>query len=318
MNQLDGLKKFSKIAADTGDIDIIRYYNIQNATTNPSLILKSPLFTTYTKLFDNALTYARKKGGNKDTQVINASDKLIVNIGSEILKNISGNISTEIDARLSFNSELTIKKAYKLIKMYQENHNTDLSRILIKIAATWEGIKSAEELEKSGIKCNLTLVFSFAQAQACAESNIYLISPFIGRIYDWYDQHNLLKDYSINNDPGIKSLKKIFYYYKKNHYNTIIMGASFRTIDQILALSGCDYLTISPHLLEKLYKNNTSVKQYLLSPPNTTSNKFSPLSKSDFILEHNKNKMAVDKLNEGIQQFSIDQELLNEIIIKKL
>lgn len=317
MNQLDGLKNFSKIAADTGNIDIIRYYKIQHATTNPSLILKSPLFTTYLKLFNDALTYAKKKGGSKDSQVINASDKLIVNIGSEILKNISGYVSTEIDARLSFNFDLTIKKAHKLIKMYQEN-NTDLSRILIKIAATWEGIKAAEELEKSGIKCNLTLVFSFAQAQACAESNIYLISPFVGRIYDWYYQYNLLKKYSINTDPGIQALKKIFYYYKTNHYNTIIMGASFRTIDQVLALSGCDYLTISPNLLEKLFTNNTHVNRCLFPDKNTIHNKLNPLSKADFILEHNQNKMAKEKLHEGIHQFSVDQELLNAIIIKQL
>lgn len=317
MNQLDGLKNFSTIAADTGDINVIRYYKVQNATTNPSLILKSPLFTTYLKLFENSLIYARKKGGNKNTQVINASDKLIVNIGSEILQNISGYISTEIDARLSFDSDQTIKKAHKLINMYQEN-NMDISRVLIKIAATWEGIKAAEKLEKSGIKCNLTLVFSFAQARACAESNVFLISPFIGRIYDWYHQHNLLKDYTINNDPGIKALKKIFYYYKENHYNTIIMGASFRTIEQILALSGCDYLTISANLLEKLSKNNEDVKRCLYLPEKTISNKLNPLDKSNFILEHNNNKMAVNKLNDGINQFSIDQQHLNEIIIKQL
>lgn len=317
MNQLDSLKKFSEIAADTGDIDIIRFYNIQNATTNPSLILRSPLFTTYSKIFENSLAYARKKGGTKDTQITNASDKLIVDIGTEILKNISGNISTEIDARLSFDSNLTIKKAHKLIAMYQENH-ADLSRILIKIAATWEGIKAAEELERSKIKCNLTLVFSFAQALACAESNVYLISPFIGRIYDWYHQHNLLKKYSTDIDPGIQALKKIFNYYKTNNYSTIIMGASFRTIDQILAISGCDYLTISPNLLEQLSKNNAPVKRCLFPPKNTIPNISNPISKSDFIVEHNKNKMASDKLKEGIHLFSMDQQRLNDIITKQL
>lgn len=317
MNQLDSLRKFSTIAADTADVDMIRYYNAQDATTNPSLILKSPLFTTYLKIFENSLDYARKKGGNKDTQIIDASDKLIVDIGSEILKNISGKVSTEIDARLSFDTELTIKKAYKLIKMYQEN-GVDPSRVLIKIAATWEGIKAAEKLEQTGIKCNLTLIFSFAQAQACAESNVYLISPFIGRIYDWYYKYNLLNEYTINNDPGIQALKKIFYYYKTNHYKTMIMGASFRTIDQILAASGCDYLTISPTLLEQLCKNNTCAKRCLFLSKYTTPNILDLLTKSDFILKHNKNKMAVDKLYEGIHQFSVDQERLHAIITKQL
>lgn len=317
MNQLENLKKISTIAADTGDIDIIRLYDVQHATTNPSLILKSPLFTTYLKIFKNSLDYAKKKGGTQNTQITNASDKLIVNIGTEILKNISGKISTEIDARLSFDSNLTIKKAHKLIDMYQEN-NADISRVLIKIAATWEGIKAAEELERSNIKCNLTLVFSFAQALACAESNVYLISPFIGRIYDWYHQHNLLTKYSIDIDPGVQALKKIFNYYKTNNYNTIIMGASFRTTEQILAISGCDYLTISPNLLEQLSKNNKPIKRCLFAPKNISINKPNPISKLDFIVEHNKNKMAADKLEEGINLFSIDQQRLNKIILKQL
>lgn len=317
MNQLNDLKKFSTIVADTGDINIIRNYNIQHATTNPSLILKSPLFTTYYKLFEDALSYARQKGGNKNNKVINASDRLIVNIGSEILKNITGHISTEIDAKLSFESDLTIKKAHKIIKMYQEK-NIDEHRVLIKIAATWEGIKAAEILEKDGIKCNLTLVFSFAQARACAENNVYLVSPFIGRIYDWYMQNNLLNQYCIDNDPGLIALKKIFFYYKKYGYNTIIMGASFRTINQVLAISGCDYLTISPNLLKQLSNNEHCVKRFLYPPDNHTLCKPSPLSKSDFFLEHNQNKMAVEKLNEGIHQFFIDQQNLYNIIIKQL
>lgn len=317
MSQLNDLKKISTIVADTGDIDIIKYYDIQHATTNPSLILKSPLFTTYYKLFEDALIYAKKKGGNKNNQIINASDRLIVNIGSKILENIKGYISIEIDAKLSFDTDLTIQKAYKIIKMYQEK-DIDPNRVLIKIAATWEGIKAAEILEKNGIKCNLTLVFSFEQARACAESNVYLISPFVGRIYDWYYQHNLLSQYSIDNDPGIKTIKKIYSYYKTYNYNTIIMGASFRTIDQILALSGCDYLTISPKLLQQLSKNKEDVKRYLFPTKHQILNRPTSISKSDFFLKYNQNKMAVEKLNDGIYQFFLDQQNLNEIIAKKL
>lgn len=317
MNQLDSLKQFSTIVADTGDIDIIRYFNVQHVTTNPSIILKSPISTSYHELFEDALSYARKKGGDQTNKLINASDRLIVNIGSKILKNITGSISTEIDSKLSFDSDLTIKKAQKIIKMYQEN-NVDPNRVLIKIAATWEGIKAAEILEKNGIKCNLTLIFSFAQAKACAESKVYLISPFIGRIYDWYSQNNLLNQYSINNDPGIQALKKIFFYYKKHNYNTIIMGASFRTIDQVLAASGCDYLTLSPNLLQQLHKNEQCVQRSLYPIESTNINQPVPYSKSDFFLEHNQNKMAVEKLNEGIHNFFIDQQRLNAIIIKQL
>lgn len=317
MNQLDNLKKFSTIAADTGDINYIKLYSIQHATTNPSLILKSPLSTTYSLLLEDALTYARKQGGNKYDQTIHASDRLIVNIGSKILENISGNISTEIDARLSFNSDLTIKKAHKLIQMYQEK-NIDSSRVLIKIAATWDGIQAAEELERSNIKCNLTLLFSFAQARLCAEKKVYLVSPFIGRIYDWYYQNNLLEKNHIDYDPGIKALKKIFYYYKEYKYDTIIMAASFRTIDQILAVSGCDYLTISPNLLKQLFHNKKPVKRCLYPTNKIYPNKPLPLSKEDFILQHNQDKMAVDKLNEGIQNFSTDQQHLQDLLIKKI
>lgn len=315
MNQLNNLKKFSTIVADTGDIDSIKKYNPQNATTNPSLILKAALLPTYTKLFEDALIYAHKKGGNHSIRIINASDKLTINIGSKILENIPGHVSTEIDAKLSFNKEKIIKKAYKIINMYQEQ-GINKSRVLIKIAATWEGIKAAEELEKNAIRCNLTLIFSFAQARACAEAGVFLISPFVGRIYDWYNQNYPLQPYNVNEDPGVQSVKKIFYYFKKYCYDTAIMGASFRTIDQILALSGCDYLTISPKLLNILSSNIGPVKRCLFPPINTTINKPNYLSKSDFFKEHNQNKMALDKLTDGIQQFSQDQQHLEDILIK--
>lgn len=317
MNQLDGLRKISTIVADTSDIQTIRLYNIQHATTNPSIILNTPLLTTYHTLFEDALIYAKKHGGSNTEKVTNASDRLIVNIGTEILSNLTGTVSTEIDAALSFDTDRTIKKAQKIINMYREK-NIDSDRVLIKIAATWEGIKAAEILEKDGVKCNLTLIFSFAQARACAESNVYLISPFIGRIYDWYIQHNLLSKYCIDNDPGIHALKKIFYYYKQHHYDTIIMGASFRSIEQILSISGCDYLTITPNLLNQLYKNKKIVNRCLYPVSNINKNRPSPMSKSDFFLEHNQNKMAVEKLNEGIYLFFKDQQKLHNIITKQL
>lgn len=317
MNQLDNLKKFSIIVTDSGNIDSIKKYNSQHATTNPSLILKAALLESYTKLFEDALEYAHKKGGDKNIRITNASDKLIVNIGSKILENIPGHVSTEIDARLSFNQEKIIQKAHKLINMYQEQ-GVNKSRILIKIAATWEGIKAAEDLEKNTIKCNLTLIFSFAQARACAEANVYLISPFVGRIYDWYHQHLPLQKYNIDEDPGVQSVKKIYHYYKKHCYNTIIMGASFRTIQQILALSGCDYLTIAPKFLNILSSNIKPVERYLFPTEHTTTNTPNPLSKLDFLKDHNKNKMAVEKLHDGIQKFSQDQQRLEEILIKRL
>lgn len=318
MNQLDNLKKFSIIVVDSGDINAIKKYNPQNVTTNPSLILKATSLANYTTLFEDALIYARKKGGNQKNRIDNASDKLAVNIGCKILENIPGHISTEIDARLSFNQEKIIQKAHKLIRMYQDQ-GIQKSRVLIKIAATWEGIKAAEELEKNTIKCNLTLIFSFTQARACADANVYLISPFVGRIYDWYNQQNLLTSHqNINEDPGVQSVKKIFYYYKKHRYNTAVMGASFRTIKQILALSGCDYLTISPKLLNILSSNIKSIERHLFPDENKIIDKPNPLSKSNFLEEHNTNKMAVEKLQEGIQQFSQDQQHLEKILIKAL
>lgn len=317
MNQLDNLKKFSIIVTDSGDINVIKKYNLQNTTTNPSLILKSALLKDYAELFEDALIYAQKNGGNQNTRAINANDKLTVNIGSKILENIPGHISTEVDARLSFNQEKIIKKAYKLINLYQMK-GIDKSRVLIKIAATWEGIKAAEELEKNTIKCNLTLLFSFAQARACADANVHLISPFIGRIYDWYSQHYPLKKYTVHNDPGIKSIKKIYHYYKKYCYNTAIMGASFRTIDQILALSGCDYLTITPDLLRKLSCNTQFVERCLFPPEEKIINKPISLSKSDFLRKHNANQMATEKLIDGIQLFSQDQQNLDNLLIKQL
>lgn len=316
MNQLEGLKQFTTVVADSGDIESIRHYTPQDATTNPSLILKAASLTAYQPLFDDALAYARKQGGTRETQIINASDKLAVNIGVEILKSVPGRVSTEVDARLSFDRGMCVAKARKLVALYQEQ-GIDKSRILIKLASTWEGIKAAEELEKEGINCNLTLLFSFAQARACAEAGVYLISPFVGRIYDWYNQRKPLDPYVVDEDPGVVSVRKIYDYYKQHRYQTVIMGASFRKVEQILALAGCDRLTISPALLEELHKADARVERKL-SPSTEGFHQPAPLSGPEFRWEHNQDAMAVDKLAEGIRQFAVDQQSLEDLLSAKL
>lgn len=316
MNQLEGLKQFTTVVVDSGDIESIRHYTPQDATTNPSLILKAASLTAYQQLFQDALSYARKKGGTHETQIINASDKLAVNIGVEILKSVPGRVSTEVDARLSFDRGMYVAKARKLVTLYQEQ-GIDKSRILIKLASTWEGIKAAEELEKEGINCNLTLLFSFAQARACAEAGVYLISPFVGRIYDWYNQRKPLEPYVVDEDPGVVSVRKIYDYYKQHRYQTVVMGASFRKVEQILALAGCDRLTISPDLLEELYKGDERIERKL-SPSTESFHQPAPLSESEFRWEHNQDAMAVDKLAEGIRQFAVDQHSLEDILAAKL
>ncbi|MFZ4834831.1 transaldolase [Rouxiella sp. Mn2063] len=316
MNQLDALKQVTTVVADSGDIESIRQFEPQDATTNPSLILKAAALPQYNSLIKEALEYARLQGGNKETQLINASDKLAVNIGLEILKSVPGRISTEVDARLSFDRGMCVAKARKLIGMYQA-HGIDKSRILIKLASTWEGIKAAEELEKEGINCNLTLLFSFAQARACAEAGVYLISPFVGRIYDWYKAKEPNAAYNVEQDPGVKSVSAIYKYYKEHRYQTVIMGASFRKVEQILALAGCDRLTIAPNLLEEL-KNNTAPFERKLSPSTEAFNPPAPLSESEFRWQHNQDPMAVEKLAEGIRLFAVDQQKLEDMLSAQL
>ncbi|XBC38267.1 MAG: transaldolase [Buchnera aphidicola (Floraphis choui)] len=316
MNQLESLKKYSKIVVDSGDMESIRKYLPEDITTNPSLVLKVIILPSYEYIINNAITYSKKKGGTYEHQVCNAVDKVSVMLGKEILKIIPGKVSTEIDARLSFNTDLCIKKSQKIISMYEEE-GINKSRILIKLAATWECIEAAKELKKIDINCNLTLLFSFAQARACAEAEVFLISPFVGRIYDWYKSKSLIKKYSVNKDPGVNSVKKIYDYYKKYGYKTIIMGASFRNVQQILALSGCDYLTISPNLLQdlKLNSGNIERKLYCLNVVNKPTE---TLSRSDFLWLHNEDPMAVEKLSEGIRQFGKDQKDLEKIIKNKM
>lgn len=316
MNQLDAIKKFTTIVADSCDIESIHQYYPMDATTNPSLVLKAVSLNNYHYLIEDAINYAQIEGGNKRNKIINASDKLSVNIGLEILKIIPGHISTEIDVRFSFNRSMCISKAEKIIKLYEES-GVKRSRVLIKIAATWEGIRAAAELEKKGINCNLTLIFSLAQARACAEAGVYLISPFIGRIYDWHIKNNTKFAYQSEIDPGVKFVCDVYHYYKKHKYNTIIMGSSFRNINQILQLAGCDKLTISPDLLKKLQSSNLPVNRRLF-PLKEFSQKPSSISEAEYRWQHNQNAMAVEKLSDGIRQFAVDQERLESILENKI
>ncbi|HDR1357328.1 TPA: transaldolase, partial [Pasteurella multocida] len=242
--QLDSLRNMTVVVADTGDIEAIKKYQPEDATTNPSLILSASALPQYASLIDEAIAYAKSKSNCSKQQLIDAEDKLAVNIGLEILKIVPGRISTEVDARLSYDTQATIEKAKKLIALYNEAGISN-DRILIKIASTWQGIRAAEELEKQGINCNLTLLFSEAQARACAEAGVYLISPFVGRILDWYKANSDKKDYAPAEDPGVISVTKIYNYYKQHGYNTIVMGASFRNVGEITELAGCDRLTIA-------------------------------------------------------------------------
>ncbi|WP_343552496.1 transaldolase [Pantoea sp.] len=316
MNQLDALKQYTTVVADSGDIESIRHYHPEDATTNPSLILKAAGLDAYKHLIDDAIDYAKKQGGSKETQIINASDKVAINLGMEILKSVPGRVSTEVDARLSFDRGMCVTKAEKLVRLYEEN-GIDRSRILIKLASTWEGIKAAEELEKNGIQCNLTLLFSFAQARACAEAGVFLISPFVGRIYDWYNSRKPMDPYVVDEDPGVKSVRRIYDYYKKHRYSTVIMGASFRKVEQILALAGCDRLTISPNLLEELANSDAPLERKL-EPSTEGFHQPASLSEAEFRWEHNQDPMAVEKLADGIRQFAIDQQKLEDVLSSRL
>jgi len=316
MNQLDGIKQFTTVVADSGDIESIRHYQPEDATTNPSLLLKAAGLDSYAHLIDDAISYGKARGKTKEQQVAEASDKLAVNFGCEILKSVPGRVSTEVDARISFDQEKSIAKARHLVQLYQDQ-DVDKSRILIKLASTWEGIRAAEVLEKEGINCNLTLLFSFAQARACAEAGVFLVSPFVGRIYDWYQARKPMDPYVVEEDPGVKSVRNIYDYFKQHRYETIVMGASFRRTEQILALSGCDRLTISPNLLKELQEKEEPVIRRLV-PSSTVLPKPKPLTEAEFRWEHNQDAMAVDKLSEGIRLFAVDQRKLEDLLAAKL
>ncbi|MFH7565616.1 transaldolase [Oceanimonas smirnovii] len=311
-NSLTQLRKLTTVVADTGDIEAIRKYQPEDATTNPSLILKAAQIPEYRPLLEDAVAWAKAQSDNPAQQLTDASDKLAVNIGCEILNIIPGRISTEVDARLSFDTEASIAKARRLVALYADA-GISKERILIKLASTWEGIRAAEVLEKEGINCNLTLLFSFAQARACAEAGAYLISPFVGRILDWYKNNTDKKDYTAEEDPGVQSVTRIYNYYKTHSYSTVVMGASFRNTGEIIELAGCDRLTIGPDLLEELNNASVTVTAKL---KNTGANKDrpAPMTEAEFRWEQNQDAMATEKLAEGIRNFAVDQGKLEDML----
>lgn len=314
--QLDSLRSMTVVVADTGDIDAIKKYQPQDATTNPSLILSASALPQYAPLIDEAVAYAKAQSADKTQQLIDAEDKLAVNIGLEILKIVPGRISTEVDARLSYDTQATVEKARKLIALYNATGISN-DRILIKIASTWQGIRAAEILEKEGINCNLTLLFSEAQARACAEAGVYLISPFVGRILDWYKANTDKKEYAPAEDPGVISVTKIYNYYKEYGYKTVVMGASFRNVGEIIELAGCDRLTIAPALLKELQENSTALVRKL-DYKGEVKAKPQPLTEAEFYWQHNSDAMAVEKLADGIRKFAVDQEKLEAMLSAKL
>ena len=314
--QLDSLRNMTVVVADTGDIDAIKKYQPQDATTNPSLILSASALPQYAPLIDEAVAYAKAQSSDKAQQLIDAEDKLAVNIGLEILKIVPGRISTEVDARLSYDTQATVEKARKLIALYNAAGISN-DRILIKIASTWQGIRAAEILEKEGINCNLTLLFSEAQARACAEAGVYLISPFVGRILDWYKANTDKKEYAPAEDPGVISVTKIYNYYKEYGYKTVVMGASFRNVGEIIELAGCDRLTIAPALLKELQENTTPLVRKLEYKGEVKA-KPQPLTEAEFYWQHNSDAMAVEKLADGIRKFAVDQEKLEAMLLAKL
>lgn len=311
-DKLTALRKLTKVVADTGDIAAMKLYQPEDATTNPSLILNAAQIPEYRKLIDEAIVWARAQSSDREQQIVDATDKLAVNIGLEILKLIPGRISTEVNACLSYDTDASVAKAKRLIKLYNDAGISN-DRILIKLASTWQGIRAAEKLEKDGINCNLTLLFSFAQARACAEAGAYLISPFVGRILDWYKANGDKKDFAPNEDPGVVSVTEIYEYYKQHGYDTVVMGASFRNIGEIIELAGCDRLTIAPTLLKELSESEGTLERKL-SYTGEVKARPQPLTESQFYWDHNQDPMAIDKLAEGIRKFAIDQGKLEKMI----
>jgi len=318
MNLLDQLRKMTVVVADTGDFESIAQYQPRDATTNPSLLFKAAQMAQYRPLLEEAISSAESAGGDPSAQMEAVIDRLFIDFGKEILQIIPGRVSTEVDARLSFDTEATIRKARRLISLY-ETDGIERKRILIKIASTWEGIRAAERLEKEGIHCNLTLLFSFAQAVACAEAGVTLISPFVGRIHDWYCKDRGVKDIPATEDPGVHSVAQIYHYFKKFDYHTEVMGASFRNIGEITELAGCDLLTISPELLDELQKKEGALSRKL-SVETARSQKLEKihLDEKTFRWMMNEDAMATEKLADGIRRFSADLTKLKEFVGKSL
>lgn len=316
-NQLESLKGYTTIVADTGDFQSIAEYTPQDATTNPSLILKAAQQAEYSAIVDKAVAEFANSDLSGDSKLEAIIDRLLILFGLEILKVVPGRVSTEVDARLSFDTTGTVAKAKELIAAY-EAEGISRDRVLIKIASTWEGIKAAEELEKEGIKCNLTLLFSMAQAVACAEAKVQLISPFVGRIYDWF-KAKTGEEYTGAADPGVQSVSQIFNYYKKFGYKTEVMGASFRNVSQIIELSGCDLLTISPSLLQQL-KDTSGDVELKLDPAKAASADIEKISLDEkaFRFMFNEDAMATEKTAEGIRAFSADIVKLEKLITDRI
>lgn len=311
--RLEQLREYSTVVADTGDIEAIARFRPEDATTNPSLLLKAAALPGYAPLVDAAVAAATGEG---DARIADACDRLAVAIGGEILKLVPGRVSTEVDARLSFDTAATIAKAQRIVRLYDEA-GIGRDRLLIKIAATWEGIRAAERLERDGIQCNLTLLFSFAQAVACAEAGVFLISPFVGRILDWHLANGAAAPATPQDDPGVRSVARIWRHYKRHGYATVVMGASFRNTGQVLALAGCDRLTIAPELLAELQASEGDIARGLdddgardAAPP--------ALDEAAYRWQHNEDAMATEKLAEGIRKFAADQAKLEQLLRERM
>ena len=317
LNQLEQLKKFTKVVADTADFESIKEFKPQDATTNPSLVYAATQKQQYAHLLDEVLAERKNSGLSGQAQIEDICDHLLVQFGTDILEIVPGRVSTETDARLSFDVEGSIKKARTLIKLYEER-KIPRERVLIKIASTWEGLNAAEQLQKEGIRCNLTLLFSLPQAVRAAEAKVQLISPFVGRIYDWYKKENK-RDYTGSEDPGVQSVKEIYTYYKKFEYKTEVMGASFRNTGQIRELAGCDALTISPELMKEL-SESTEPLERKLDPEKAKSAKIDKLELDEkkFHWLLNENAMATEKTAEGIRKFAADVVKLEKFVASKL
>lgn len=314
-NKLQQLREMTVVVADTGDIQAVKRYRPQDATTNPSLLLKAAQQPEYAMYLMDAAAVAARRGGSNGEQLTDAVDRFAVSIGAEILKIVPGRVSTEVDARLSFDTDAMIAKARKLVGLYNEM-GIGNDRLLIKVASTWEGIRAAAQLEKQGINCNLTLLFGFAQAAACADAGVYLISPFVGRILDWY-KAKTGRDYAPEEDPGVQSVRQIYRYYKQHRYSTVVMGASFRNTGEIEQLAGCDRLTISPPLMEQLEADNGTLERRL-SPeePGEAIDRLE-VDEKTFRWRVNEDAMATEKLSEGIRKFAEDQVKLESMFRDK-
>jgi transaldolase len=312
-NKLEQLKQMTAVVADTGDMQAMERFQPMDATTNPSLLLKAADLPHYAELLDRARDWAITRGGSTAEQLANCCDHFAVHVGREILDIIPGRVSTEVDARLSFDKPGTMKRARKLIDLYEEI-GVGRERVLIKVASTWEGIRAAEQLEKEDINCNLTLLFGFMQAVACADAGVYLISPFVGRILDWYKANTDLEIVTPADDPGVQSVSRIYDYYKHHGYDTVVMGASFRNTGQIEGLAGCDRLTISPGLMEELAADDGDLERQL--SPETASSEHGKEVPSEAVFRYalNDDAMATEKLAEGIRNFVADQVRLERLI----